>query len=110
MCVDVELGTRTASAVAWQAAAHISLLALALTLLDRERVLQQRVLQQHRVLQRHVLLRLLLLPLQALQRHEEVVAQNEAIRPSRWWPVGRPVKSTAGPRNCGAGTYKAGVT
>ena len=77
MCVDVELGTRTASAVAWQAAAHISLLALALTLLDRERVLQQRVLQQHRVLQRHVLLRLMLLPLQALQRHEEVVAQTK---------------------------------
>ena len=35
MCVDVEPGMRTAAAVAWEAAAKISLLALALSLLDR---------------------------------------------------------------------------
>ena len=49
MCVDVEPGTRTAAvAVAWEADAQISLLVLAFSLLDRERVLQQRVLQHHR--------------------------------------------------------------
>ena len=35
MCVDVEPGMRTAAAVAWEAAAKISLLVLALSLLDR---------------------------------------------------------------------------
>ena len=73
MCVDVEPGTRTAAAVAWEAAAQISLLVLALSLLDRERVLQQRVFQQHRGVAAALLLLLLML-LQALQQHEEVVA------------------------------------
>ena len=36
MCVDVEPGMRTAAAVAWEAAAKISLLVLASSLLDRE--------------------------------------------------------------------------
>ena len=35
MCVDVEPGMRTAVAVAWEAAAKISLLVLTLYLLDR---------------------------------------------------------------------------
>ena len=35
MCVDVKPGMRTAAAVAWEAAAKTSLLALALSLLDR---------------------------------------------------------------------------
>ena len=35
MCVDVEPGMRTAAEVAWEAAAKISLLVLALSLLDR---------------------------------------------------------------------------
>ena len=49
MSVNVEPGTRTAvAAVAWEAAAPISLLVLALYLLDREKVLQLRVLRQHR--------------------------------------------------------------
>ena len=42
MCVDVEPGMRTAAAVAWEAAALLSLPVLALSLLDR--VLQQREL------------------------------------------------------------------
>ena len=59
-CSDVHLhvcrcrtGMTTAAAVAWEAAAQISLLVPALSLLDRKRVLQQRVWQQHRVLQQH---------------------------------------------------------
>ena len=35
MCVDVEPGMRAAAAVAWEPAAKISLLVLALSLLDR---------------------------------------------------------------------------
>ena len=54
-----------AAAVTWEAAAKLSLLVLALSLLNRG-----CVLQQHRVLQQHVLLLLLL---RALQQHEEVV-------------------------------------
>ena len=81
---------RTAAAVAWEAAAKISLLVLALSLLDRgccssvycsiirccssagTGVAAARV----PVLQQHVLLLLLLL-LRALQQHEEVVAHRK---------------------------------
>ena len=77
MCVDVEPGMSTTAAVAWEAAAKMSLLVgLALYLLDRERVLQQRVLQQHRVLHQHVLLLFVLL-LRALQQHEEVLVHRK---------------------------------
>ena len=40
VCVDVQPGMRTAVTVAWEATAKVSLLALALSLLDRLRVLQ----------------------------------------------------------------------
>ena len=73
MCVDVEPGMRTAAAVAWEAAAKISLLVLALSLLDGGCCSS---VQQHRVLQQHVLLLLLLL-LRALQQHEEVVVHRK---------------------------------
>ena len=73
VCVDVEPGMRTAAAVAWEAAAKISLLVLALSLLDGGCCSS---VQQHRVLQQHVLLLLLLL-LRALQQHEEVVVHRK---------------------------------
>ena len=63
MCVDVEPGMRTAAAVAWEAAAKISPLVLALSLLDRGCC--------------NVLLLLLLLLLRALQHHVEVVVHRE---------------------------------
>ena len=61
MCVDVEPRMRTAVAVAWEAAAKISLLVLALSLLDR-RCCSSTVLS---------------LLLRALQQHEEVVAHRK---------------------------------
>ena len=43
MCADVEPGIRTAAAVAWEAAAKISLLVLAFTLCSMREALQEHV-------------------------------------------------------------------
>ena len=71
MCVDVEPGMRTAAAVAWEAAAKISVLVLALSLLDRGCCSSVYFNSAG-----YVRLLLLLL-LVTLQQHEEVVVHRE---------------------------------
>ena len=74
MCVDVEPGMRTAAAVAWEAAAKISVLVLALSLLDRGCCSSVYCSSTGCC---NVLLLLLLLLLRALQHHVEVVVHRE---------------------------------
>ena len=76
MCVDVEPGMRTAAAVEWEAAAKITLLVMALSLLGRGCCSSVYGSSTDRVLQPHVH-RLLLLLLRALQQHEEVVVHRK---------------------------------
>ena len=76
MCIDAEPGMRTAAAVAWEAAAKITLLVLAVYLLDGGCCSGVYCISTDRVLQQHVH-RLLLLLLRALQQHEEVVVHRK---------------------------------
>ena len=74
MCADVEPGIRTAAAVAWEAAAKISLLVLAFTLCSMREALQE-----------HVRAAAVAAVAAGVAAARGGGGLQEAIRPSRWW-------------------------